>query len=377
MSKILLIDDNTSVLDGLESIIDAYFSTQLTVTLCSNGYDALQLLKKDYFPLIISDNKMPNLSGLQLLEILQNHHIPSTVIILSGYDDYKYIRAALKIGAYDYLLKPVNIPSLVSMIQTLLPALEINEVLLPPNLSEQFTVKSPTSYFDIIAVDPCLTEQELLSQLDDISTMILNLDSSGVFHKIDDLFQHISEESLTEEILKKGLTQFIYSLISKNDSFIKIIAEFKLTEYDILSQIKNLQSLSQLRERIQDTIHIYIDRLRQVKDTNEDYIIQKSSRYIDEHCCDNLTLPELASQFHLHPNYFSFLFKRKYGITVRDYILKTRIEKAKQMMNDRCFRLIDIALACGYQDASHFNRAFKKVTGISPSQYRSINFHDE
>ena len=46
-------------------------------------------------------------------------------------------------------------------------------------------------------------------------------------------------------------------------------------------------------------------------------------------------------------------------------------------MNDRCFRLIDIALACGYQDASHFNRAFKKVTGISPSQYRSINFHDE
>ena len=120
MSKILLIDDNTSVLDGLESIIDAYFSTQLTVTLCSNGYDALQLLKKDYFPLIISDNKMPNLSGLQLLEILQNHHIPSTVIILSGYDDYKYIRAALKIGAYDYLLKPVNIPSLVSMIQTLL-----------------------------------------------------------------------------------------------------------------------------------------------------------------------------------------------------------------------------------------------------------------
>ena len=47
MSKILLIDDNTSVLDGLESIIDAYFSTQLTVTLCSNGYDALQLLKKD------------------------------------------------------------------------------------------------------------------------------------------------------------------------------------------------------------------------------------------------------------------------------------------------------------------------------------------
>lgn len=53
MSKILLIDDNTSVLDGLESIIDAYFSTQLTVTLCSNGYDALQLLKKDYFPLII------------------------------------------------------------------------------------------------------------------------------------------------------------------------------------------------------------------------------------------------------------------------------------------------------------------------------------
>lgn len=377
MFKILLIDDNPSILDGLESIITAYFSGQLDITTSSNGYDALQLLKSDFYPLIISDNKMPQLSGLQLLDIIQSHHIPSSVIILSGFDDYKYIRQALKMGAYDYLLKPVSIPSFVSMLQDLLPTLETNKVLLPATLADDFTAEVPHSYFDIIPSSPILTEQKLSLELHELSTLILNLDAHGAFDKIEYLFHHVSNEYMTEETFKKCLTFFIHSLISKNSNFIKIVAEYKLSEYDILSQIKNLESLSQLKERFQDTIHLYINHLKKVKDTNEDYIIQKSRHYIEAHCSDNLTLPEIASQFNFHPNYFSFLFKNKYGITVRDFILSSRIEKAKKMMQQSNNRLIDIALACGYQDPAHFNRAFKKVTGLSPSQYRSTISYEE
>ena len=81
-------------------------------------------------------------------------------------------------------------------------------------------------------------------------------------------------------------------------------------------------------------------------------------------------LADIAARFCLHPNYFSSLFKKQLNITVREYILRLRIQKAKELMADPDLKLIDIALSVGYQDAAHFNRAFKNVTGRTPSQYR-------
>ena len=81
-------------------------------------------------------------------------------------------------------------------------------------------------------------------------------------------------------------------------------------------------------------------------------------------------LADIAARFRLHPNYFSSLFKKQLNITVREYILRLRIQKAKELMADPDLKLIDIALSVGYHDAAHFNRAFKNVTGLSPSQYR-------
>ena len=74
----------------------------------------------------------------------------------------------------------------------------------------------------------------------------------------------------------------------------------------------------------------------------------------------------------MHPNYFSSLFKNETGTTVRDYILNIRIKKAKELMKDNNYKIIDIAIAVGYQDASHFNRAFKNITGMSPNRYRQL-----
>ena len=85
---------------------------------------------------------------------------------------------------------------------------------------------------------------------------------------------------------------------------------------------------------------------------------------MEKHCSEQLLLSDIAAQFHLHPNYFSSLFKKQLDMTVRDYILQLRMTKAKELMKDSSLKLLDIALAVGYEDAAHFNRAFKNVTGF-------------
>ena len=61
------------------------------------------------------------------------------------------------------------------------------------------------------------------------------------------------------------------------------------------------------------------------------------------------------------------------GITFRDYLRAVRVEKAKELLREGFLKIQDIALMVGYQDAPHFNRAFKEVTGLSPSLYRKQN----
>ena len=110
--------------------------------------------------------------------------------------------------------------------------------------------------------------------------------------------------------------------------------------------------------------------MKKQQEKKEEYVVKKAQEYMEKHCSEQLLLSDIAAQFHLHPDYFSSLFKKQLDMTVRDYILQLRMTKAKELMKDSSLKLLDIALAVGYEDAAHFNRAFKNVTGVSPSMYR-------
>ncbi len=101
MYQILLIDDDETILDGLRAVLEHHFPDRFLCAAAADGEEAVKRMQKEYYHLIISDNKMPKLGGLSLLKILKKHEISSCVIILSGFDDYSYIRSALKTGAYE------------------------------------------------------------------------------------------------------------------------------------------------------------------------------------------------------------------------------------------------------------------------------------
>ena len=68
--------------------------------------------------------------------------------------------------------------------------------------------------------------------------------------------------------------------------------------------------------------------------------------------------------------YLSMLFKHVTGLTFRDYLNKVRVEDAKRLLISTDYQIMEIAVACGFNDQSYFTKVFKKYTGLSPRNFR-------
>ena len=99
-------------------------------------------------------------------------------------------------------------------------------------------------------------------------------------------------------------------------------------------------------------------RLRMVKDL------------VHEKIEEELTLVEMAQSVELSPAHFSRMFRKSTGETPHQFVLRTRIERAKEMLREAEMRVLDVAVACGFKTQQHFARMFRRISGASPTEYR-------
>ena len=96
----------------------------------------------------------------------------------------------------------------------------------------------------------------------------------------------------------------------------------------------------------------------------------QSLRYIREHFDEALSVEQLAQLENYTPSYFATWFRKKTGKSPSAYLRWFRIERAKELLTDTSYSLMNIALLVGYNSHAAFTRAFKETTGISPQEYR-------
>jgi serine phosphatase RsbU (regulator of sigma subunit) len=85
---------------------------------------------------------------------------------------------------------------------------------------------------------------------------------------------------------------------------------------------------------------------------------------------DGLTLDEMADSAGLSMGHFSQMFRKSTGETPHQFVLRLRVERAKEMLRDADARVLDVAVACGFKTQQHFARVFRKMCGASPTEYR-------
>ena len=102
-------------------------------------------------------------------------------------------------------------------------------------------------------------------------------------------------------------------------------------------------------------------------------VIHSAQDYINQHLAESITLSDVANAVHMSPSYLSSLFKDCFGVSLWNHIVTLRLEKAIALLldNRKQYTILEIALQCGFNNTTNFNRAFRKHTGLTPSQYRS------
>lgn len=108
MLKLLIVDDEKIIRDGLTNVINW---EGLNIEVCgakSNAEEALEFCRSNMPDIIITDIKMPHMSGLDFIEALGDLRNDTKIIILSGFDDFEFSKRALKNNVFEYLLKPIK-----------------------------------------------------------------------------------------------------------------------------------------------------------------------------------------------------------------------------------------------------------------------------
>lgn len=134
----------------------------------------------------------------------------------------------------------------------------------------------------------------------------------------------------------------------------------------MMNQNHTIDSLCYL---LQDVVESFMNAMFNNADHGNAHI-RSALGIMAERYAQPITLKTVAEAVGLSPNYFSALFQQVVGVTFREQLCRIRIEEGKRLLISTDYPISDIAVSMGFSDQSYFCKVFKRVTGITPSQYR-------
>jgi AraC family transcriptional regulator len=113
--------------------------------------------------------------------------------------------------------------------------------------------------------------------------------------------------------------------------------------------------------------------LRKDRDGLTKIKLNQAIEYINEHLSEDLSLMDIATELEMSQYYFCRSFKQSIGVTPHAYLVQRRIERAQALLSQKQGSILDIAIECGFANSSSFAKCFRRQTGVSPQQFRSMS----
>lgn len=498
---IVIVEDEPKIREGLVKTITKYTHHEIA-DIAVDGISGMKAIKDKNPDLIITDIRMPNMGGLEMLSSLEAEGIHVNAIVLTGYSDFDYARQAIKLGVIEYLLKPIDVENFITALKDVetkikkrdMETVTVEQLLwsyldgtldkkesIKKQLSERLHINT-TVISDIFLIKPesissetisetihiierklsgfCIEnfhvwnmprEQAILVMMVDVNvnqnlkdlfqTRILsdirelcecscsyaqikgmdNLDLTieNLYKLFDYNFSFGSKTVITEEIVNKlsfeditypdnlerelknalcnhnyvkfhtimdsfrdtvirrngnpntvkeytvRFSSYIYQLYKKYDGADREEFSFEA----IIKRILDSKTKEEL-EGYQERIYEFISNSNSEKVNTDNGAILKVIAFIRNNYGNDITLSDAAELIGVTPEYLSQLFYKEVNVNFVPFLRNFRISVAKRLLDENRLKISEIAKQVGFSDAKYFNKVFKSVCGISPSDFK-------
>ncbi|MFD1776448.1 response regulator transcription factor [Paenibacillus rhizophilus] len=381
--KALIVDDEFNVRDVIRYLGQW---DQLGVTEiweADNGEEAQTIIERERPEIIFADIKMPKVTGIQLLEWLNQQAYPGKVIIVSGYDDYSYMRKAIQCSSYDYLLKPVEADALNTALEGAIMAWNSEEA--ERRGDSVIAQEAKRLHSNRLITAACegepLNGEDLARYLPKADAYDLTLLYFYHTHNAGTYVNRLAEEMMAQEWGNAFVLQNddnIGLVISSRGSKLSIEQwisnrfdiPVRLVSGDSLTSLIELQNAYQSAKKAMESQNFRtIHRLSDLDDAGR---MNDIVNYLEEHYTEELSLDKLANRFFLSREHICRRFKQEQGVNLSNYLIQLRIEQARRWLSQTEERIYSIAVNLGYQNEKYFSKLFKKEVGMTPARYRSL-----
>ncbi|MFB9277041.1 response regulator [Cohnella cellulosilytica] len=345
MYKVIVVDDEPSTREIIKRFGAWERLGMAVVGEAEDGAEALRLIERSAPQLLITDMRMPGVDGVMLMTAVKERHPDMRMIVISGYDEFGYARQALKHGALDYILKPVDAAELNA-------ALEKCRTQLAEAAGEPLVI-------DLESALPAKTHKEL------IAAAFRDMSPERLDAQLDRLGAELADKRPSRQELRRLAGELLMLL--------KELMEENSLEIGELRQIAVPETLAtgeQLASFLRGRFAVALDSLVRQRKFKTKLNLDEVRRHIDNRFQEPISLEELAKRFFVSKEYLSKAFRLEYGRNLTDYLLHLRMEKVRELLADERLPIRTAAEMAGYEDLSYFYRVFKRHFGASPGELR-------
>ena len=426
--NVLIVDDQKAIVESLrEGIRWEELGVEKVYTACSAREAKLVLVN---FPVdvMLSDIEMPEEDGLELCQWAKERLPALECIFLTSHADFSYAREAIRLGSFDYILQPVRYEEVEAVLRKAEGKIRENQSVRQLQNTRKLVVEQRDTILEAICMklrqgregdaEQILSTLKELLQPDFkkfsfypavvriikwkriINTWDDKLVRLVVRNVLEELFAGahgvtciasmqdgsfvilaaVEESLFDEEKWEVGLKEFYDFVEAQMDFSIAVYMGTKLPASEEESRGPAfggmLTYLAGVGEELNPSgksgIFKLADGAGEEAEGNEGEAepVQKAVSYIKANLNKNISRTDVAELVHLNEEYFSRLFKQQTGETFKDYILLEKMKMARTLLERSNLSISIVASKVGYDNFSHFSKMFKKLTDMTPQEYR-------
>ncbi len=421
MYTVIVVDDECDLRKGLIRKIEWEEIGFRVIGEADNGIEALDLVEKLEPDLLITDIKMPFMTGIELARQVREIRPTIQIAFLSGYDDFSYAQQAIQYNIVSYMLKPISSEDMTNELYKIKRGIDEKFEAFSGHIKKQENADAMHFIMPLI-LDPFQEkdseEREQLLRRKASGYGLIDEDNSNLKYTVlvTRFYDQNGKNQTTEDSVNgvdlilqkyvKHMSHFVgdrvVSLVIATqrdmDKYLHILVDDIAQSTKRIMREEAMVGISRQHDELQKSHVAYAEAMRAIGETNKEFemiryisdiervseieeqeeketsgsaICDKALEQIEEQF-DNpdISLVYISNEIAVSPNYLSALIKKMTGNTFIELLTKKRIETAKDLLLNSDLKIREITEKCGYSDQHYFSYCFKKYVGVSPNGYR-------